>query len=93
MIVSHLLIGVFASCGASNPLQMWPGGVVPYTIDTAISYESGLLEPVFSDGQIENITLALQTITDGVPCVHFRFVFVFLFYFFYSEYMERYKNH
>ena len=71
MIVSHLLIGVFASCGATNPHQMWPGGVVPYTIDTAISYESGLLEPVFSDGQIENITQAHHKIENGVPCIEF----------------------
>ena len=34
----------------------------------------GVVEPVFLDSQIENITIALQKITDGVPCIHFRFV-------------------
>ena len=36
------------------------------------------MDPVFLDSQIENITIALQKITDGVPCIHFRFVVFFL---------------
>ena len=45
--------------------SVWPLGVVPYRIDM----DFGL--PVFLDSQIENITQALRTIKNGVPCIEF----------------------
>ena len=50
--------------------SLWPRGVVPYRIDT--DEWQGLVEPVFLDSQIENITRALQKIEKGVPCIEFR---------------------
>ena len=50
--------------------SLWPRGVVPYRIDT--DEWEGLVEPVFLDSQIENITQALQKIENGVPCIEFR---------------------
>ena len=50
--------------------SLWPRGVVPYRIDT--DEWEGLVEPVFLDSQIENITQALQKIQNGVPCIEFR---------------------
>ena len=114
MIVGYLLLGVFATCGASRPPRrgafapapeidsdtpllvegdiavterslgsgttmnafrtaqdsLWPRGVVPYRIDK--DEWEGLVEPVFLDSQIENITHALQKIENGVPCIEFR---------------------
>ena len=114
MIVGHILLGVFALCGASRPPRrgafapapeinpdtpliiegdiavterslgsettmnifrtvqdsLWPRGVVPYRIDT--EEWQGILEPVFLDTQIDNITQALQKIENGVPCIEFR---------------------
>jgi len=49
---------------------LWPRGIVPYRIDTE-EWE-GVIEPVFLDSQIENITQALQKIEHGVPCIEFR---------------------
>ena len=50
--------------------SLWPRGFVPYRIDT--DEWEGLVEPVFLDSQIENITQALQKIENGVPCIEFR---------------------
>ena len=50
--------------------SLWPRGIVPYRIDT--DEWDGLVEPVFLDSQIENITQALQKIQNGVPCIEFR---------------------
>ena len=50
---------------------LWPRGRVPYRIDTD-EWEVGVLEPVFLDSQIENITQALRKIETGVPCIHFK---------------------
>ena len=114
MIVSYLLLGVFASCGASRPPRrgafapapevnldtplllegdiavtesslgsgttmsafrtaqdsLWPRGVVPFRIAT--DEWQGVVEPVFLDSQIENITRAHRKIENGVPCIEFR---------------------
>ena len=45
--------------------SLWPRGVVPYRI----AMDFGM--PVFLDSQIENITQAIQTIENGVPCIEF----------------------
>jgi len=50
--------------------SLWPFGRVPYRIDT--EEWGGVVEPVFWDDQIENITQALQKIETGVPCIDFR---------------------
>ena len=50
--------------------SLWPRGVVYYRIDT--DEWNGLVEPVFLDTQIDNITEALQKIENGVPCIEFR---------------------
>ena len=66
------------SLGSGTPMNilpsvqnsLWPRGVVPYRIDTE-EWE-GIIEPVFLDTQIDNITQALQKIENGVPCIEFR---------------------
>ena len=50
--------------------SLWPRGVVPYRIDT--DEWNGIIEPVFTDSQITNITQALFKIENGVPCIEFR---------------------
>ena len=50
---------------------LWPRGKVPYRIDTD-EWEFGVMEPVFLDSQIENITQALWKIETGVPCIDFK---------------------
>ena len=50
---------------------LWPRGRVPYRIDTD-EWDEGIVEPVFLDSQIENITQALQKIESGVPCIDFK---------------------
>ena len=50
---------------------LWMTGIVRYRIEED-EYE-GIVEPVFSDAQIANITEALQQIETGVPCIEFRY--------------------
>ena len=50
--------------------SLWPRGVVPFRIDT--DEWEGVVEPVFLDSQIENITQAHRKIENGVPCIEFR---------------------
>ena len=50
---------------------LWMKGIVHYRIEED-EYE-GIVEPVFSDAQIANITEALQQIETGVPCIEFRY--------------------
>ena len=50
---------------------LWPRGRVPFRIDTE-EWEVGVVEPVFLDSQIKNITIALQKIETGVPCIDFK---------------------
>ena len=49
---------------------LWMIGIVRYRIEED-EYE-GVVEPVFSDAQIANITTALEQIETEVPCVEFR---------------------
>ena len=52
-------------------LSLWPHGRIPYRIDEE-DYDYGFgIEPVFLDSQILNITIALQKIEAGVPCIKF----------------------
>ena len=45
-------------------------GIVHYRIEED-EYE-GVVEPVFTDAQIANITTALEQIETEVPCIEFR---------------------
>ena len=49
---------------------LWNTGIVRYRIEED-EYE-GVVEPVFTDAQIENITTALGQIETEVPCFEFR---------------------
>ena len=49
---------------------LWPRGRIPYRIDE--DEWAGIVEPVFLDSQIENITQALRKIETGVPCIDFE---------------------
>ena len=51
---------------------LWMTGIVRYRIEED-EYE-GVVEPVFTDAQIANITEALQQIETKVPCIEFRYV-------------------
>lgn len=49
--------------------HLWPQGLVHYRYET---FEwDGLVEPVFSDSQLENITQARNQIMIDVPCIKF----------------------
>ena len=50
---------------------LWMTGIVRYRIEED-DYE-GVVEPVFTDAQIANITEALQQIETKVPCIEFRY--------------------
>ena len=63
--------------------SLWPEGVVPYTIATALFFTGtgrggsqerpgSLFQPVFLESQIENITQALRKIENDLPCIKFR---------------------
>ena len=49
---------------------LWMTGIVHYRIEED-EYE-GVVEPVFADDQIGNITKALDQIETEVPCIEFR---------------------
>ena len=49
---------------------LWMRGIVHYRIEED-EYE-GVVEPVFTDDQIANITKALEQIETEVPCIEFR---------------------
>ena len=48
--------------------SVWPKGIVRYRFD--VDPWDG--EPVFLEAERENISLALQKIENGVPCIEFR---------------------
>ena len=62
----------------SDQKALWMKGIVHYRIEED-EYE-GVVEPVFSDAQIANITEALQQIEKGVPCIEFRYCDFLLFF-------------
>ena len=48
----------------------WPNGIISYRFDE----DPWDGEPVFFKAQLDNISLALQKIENGVPCIRFRWV-------------------
>ena len=50
--------------------DLWPRGGVPYRIDE--DEFRGIWEPVFLDSHIRNITISLEKIEAGVPCIEFQ---------------------
>ena len=67
---THLGTGQALNAFLTEPTALWPRGVVPYRIET---FEwGGIVEPIFLDDQIENITLAQGKIMTDVPCLKFQ---------------------
>ena len=67
--VGHLGAGTAPEAFLSKKANLWPRGVVYYQFET---FEwGGVVEPVFLDSQMENITQALQLIMHNVPCIKF----------------------
>ena len=54
----------------ADEAALWPGGKVRYRI--AEDEWKGVWEPVFRDDQIENISISLRKIEEGVPCIDFE---------------------
>ena len=54
----------------ADKAALWPYGRVRYRIDEDVW--EGKWDPVFSDDQIQNISISLQKIEAGVPCIDFR---------------------
>ena len=48
--------------------SVWPNGIVPYRFDVDLWFDT----QVFFKDQRDNISLALQMIENGVPCIEFR---------------------
>ena len=67
---THLNSGKALDAFLTETAALWPRGYVPYRIDT---FEwAGVVEPIFLDDQIDNITLALGKIMTDVPCLKFQ---------------------
>ena len=67
--VGHLGAGIAPEAFLSKKASLWPRGVVYYQLET---FEwQGVVEPVFLDSQMDNITQALQLIMHSVPCIKF----------------------
>ena len=54
-----------------NQKALWMTGIVRYRVEED-EYE-GVIEPVYTDAQIANITEALEQIETEVPCIEFRY--------------------
>ena len=67
---SNLGSGTVQNAFRTNQDSRWPKGIVPFRIAT--DEWGGLVEPVFLETQIDNITQAHNKIMDGVPCIEFR---------------------
>ena len=66
---THLGTGQALDAFLTDPTALWPRGVIPYRIET---FEwDGIVEPIFLDDQIENITISHQKIMTDVPCLKF----------------------
>ena len=53
---THLGTGQALDAFLTEPIALWPRGFIPYRIET---FEwDGIVEPIFLDDQIDNITLA-----------------------------------
>ena len=67
---THLGTGQALGAFLTEPTALWPRGFIPYRIET---FEwDGIVEPIFLDDQIENITTALGKIMTSVPCLKFQ---------------------
>ena len=67
---THLGIGLALNAFLAQPSALWPRGFVPYRIET---FEwNGVVEPIFLDDEIENITQSLTKIMTDVPCLKFQ---------------------
>ena len=67
---THLGTGQALDAFLTEPTALWPRGFIPYRIET---FEwDGIVEPIFLDDQIENITTALGKIMTSVPCLKFQ---------------------
>ena len=67
---THLGTGLALDAFLTEPTALWPRGFIPYRIET---FEwDGVVEPIFLDEQIENITLAQRKIMTDVPCLKFQ---------------------
>ena len=67
---THLGTGRALDAFLMEPTALWPRGYIPYRIET-FEWE-GVVEPIFSDDQIENITLSHKKIMTDVPCLKFQ---------------------
>ena len=66
---THLKTGLALNAFLTEPTALWPRGFVPFRIET---FEwDGIVEPIFLDDQIENITTAHGKIMTAVPCLKF----------------------
>ena len=64
--------GDAAAAFLNEKTNLWPRGLVNYRFET---FEwDGVVEPVFLNSQMDNITKALDKIMLGVPCIKFRLV-------------------
>ena len=66
----HLGTGQPLAAFLTEPSALWPRGLVSYRIET-FEWE-GVVEPIFSDEGVANITQALGKIMRDVPCIKFR---------------------
>ena len=69
---AHLNSGKALDAFLTEETSLWPRGYVPYRIDT-FEWE-GIVEPIFLDDQIANVTKALRQISKDVPCIKFKWV-------------------
>ena len=67
---THLGTGHALNAFLTEPTALWPRGFIPYRIET---FEwDVIVEPIFLDEQIENITLAHRKIMTDVRCLKFQ---------------------
>ena len=67
---THLGTGQALECFLTEPTVLWPRGFIPYRIET-FEWDS-IVEPIFLDEQIDNITLAQGKIMADLPCLEFQ---------------------
>ena len=66
----HLGTGQALAAFLTEPSALWPRGLVSFRIET-FEWE-GVVEPVFTDEGVDNITQAMDQIMRNVPCIKFR---------------------
>ena len=59
---------VFKTAYADN---LWTDAVIPYRFE--MIEREGVMEPLFSDSMISDITEAMRNVSEIVPCLHFRY--------------------